>query len=106
MSRVILRKFFVFAIFLALFLPVAAAHASTIQGSPTGPKKRGPSTVSSAQTEPLPTDRIIIKFKHSDISAQEDADRGRMMVSISQSVGKSLTYFRAMSGDADVISLE
>ncbi len=101
----IVRKFFVFFLVLVLLLPFTAAQAGTPSDLPTPPEKRGPSSLPSSD-EPLPTDRIIVKFKPSaDASTQNAEERDQLMNALSQSAGETLYYFREMSGNAHVISM-
>lgn len=101
----IVRKFFGFMLILALLLPFAVAQAGRPSDSSTPPEKRGPSSLPGVD-EPLPTDRIIIRFKPSaEVSTQNAEERDQLMDALSQSAGAPLRYFREMSGNAHVISM-
>ncbi len=105
MSFSILRKVLGIFLVLALLLPFTVAQAGTPSDSSAPPEKRGPSSLPSSD-EPLPTDRIIVKFKPSaDASTQNAEERDQLMDALSQSAGETLSYFRQMSGNAHVISL-
>lgn len=105
-----MRKLFVSVlVFALLLLPLAAVQADAPQSNPSDSpierEKRGPSTIP-AQTEPLPTDQIIVKFKPSERVSADDAEgQAQLAESLSQTAGEPLSYFRAMSGGAHVLSL-
>ncbi len=101
----IMRKVLGIFLVLVLLLPFTVAQAGTPSDSSAPPEKRGPSSLPSSD-EPLPTDRIIVKFKPSaDASTQNAEERDQLMDALSQSAGETLSYFREMSGNAHVISL-
>lgn len=101
----IMRKALGIFLVLALLLPLTIAQAGAPSDSSAPPEKRGPSSLPGSD-EPLPTDRIIIKFKPStDTSTQNAEERDQLMDALSQSTGETISYFREMSGNAHVISL-
>lgn len=102
MSVSIVRKIFGILIILALLLPFTSAQAGQPADAPDPRDERGPSIPS----EPLPTDRIIVKFKPSaEAATQNTEEREQLMNALSQTAGEPLSYFRQMSGGAHVISL-
>ncbi len=101
----IMRKVLGVFLVLVLLLPFTVAQAGTPSDSSAPPEKRGPSSLPGSDG-PLPTDRIIIKFKPSaDASTQNAEERDQLMDALSQSAGETISYFREMSGNAHVISL-
>lgn len=88
----------------ALLLPFTAVQAGKPADGPDPRDER--SAPMSGADKPLPTDRIIVKFKPSaDAATQNTKERDQLMDALSQSTGEALSYFREMSGNAHVISL-
>ena len=80
----------------------AASTEPPTVAPPAHPSPAGIAQSSSAQA--LPTDQIIIKYK-AGTSAAASPQQTQQMQSLSKIAGTTLSYFRPMSGDANVLKL-
>lgn len=88
---------------LAGSLVVSLMGAGVANGASISPRAQK-AHVASQKPISLPTDQIIIKFKSAGENAPNRATAGRI-AAVQEALGKDVTFFREMSGDASVFKL-